>query len=436
MSSTEVKIGLIGWGTVGSGVSRLLLERSDLLRSRTDIQLKLSKIASRNIRRPRGIEVDPSILTTDVDEILEDDQIDIVIELVGGLEPARSFILKAIENGKHVVTANKALLAQYGPEIFKAAHEKRISLGFEASVAGGIPIIKALREGLVANQVQALYGIINGTSNYILTQMSTSAMDFSEALKNAQTEGYAEADPTYDVEGLDAAHKIAILTSLAYGIPIKLEEIFVEGITKVTQNDIRYARQLGYVIKLLAISKLSDGEVEVRVHPTLLPEISMVAKINGVFNGIYVIGDAVGSTLFYGRGAGQMPTASAVVADVIDVAKSILSGSPLHIPYCFKPNCSAEIRLKNINQCRSKYYIRFTVIDKPGVLAKIAGILGEHQISIASVIQKEQFESESVPVVMMTHEAYERNIQAAIKKIDQLDVVKARSVVIREEPGE
>lgn len=430
-----IKVGLIGWGTIGVGVSRILLERSSLVRDRAGVPIRLVRIADLDISTTRGVQVDWSMLTTDADEILDDPEIQVVVELIGGIEPAKSFILKAIRNGKHVVTANKALLAGHACEIFSQAHSSGVNLYFEGSVGGGIPIIKSLREGLLANRIQSIYGIINGTANYILTKMSEEGEDFQQALKEAQRNGYAEADPTYDVEGYDTAHKITILSSLAYGGRVELDDVYVEGITRITPKDIQYARELGYVIKLLAISKFHDGRAEVRVHPTMLPEKSMLASVRGVFNGIYVVGDAVGATMFYGQGAGRMPTASAVTADIVDIARRIASGAPPYIPPCWRPN-SPRLDVMGIDECESRYYIRYIVTDRAGVLAKISGILGNHNISIASVIQKESYDEESVYLVMMTHKAKEDAMRRAIEEIDRLDVVKAKSMVIRVEMEE
>jgi len=432
-----INIGLVGWGTIGTGVSKILTGKIDLIEKKAGVKLKLCKIADLDITTPRkGISFDESILTTDADEIFNDPEIDIVVQLIGGTSAARTLMLKAINSNKNVVTANKALLAKYGSEIFQAAYENKVGLKFEASVGGGIPIIKSLHEGFAANQIRSIYGIVNGTTNYILTEMSRYGINFDEGLKDAQKHGYAEADPSHDVEGNDAAHKITILTSLAYGINMNLESVYVEGITKIDSRDIQYARELGYVIKLLAISKLSEGKIEVRVHPTLIPENSMLASVNGVFNAIYVVGDAVGATMFYGQGAGEMPTAGAIIADIIDLAKWIIYNSPKSIPYCWNPNLKDEIPIRPIEQCELRYYVRHMAVDQPGVLANISGIYGKHQISIESVIQKGRRINGIVPIVLMTHEAIEENMQKAIKEIDNLNVVNGNSMLIRVESGE
>jgi homoserine dehydrogenase len=435
VNKSKINVGLIGWGTVGTGVSKVLINSFNLIRQRTGIDLELRKIADRNVPTTReGVAIEPSRLTKYPDEVINDPNIDIVVEMIGGIDYAKDYILRAIANGKHIVTANKTLLARYGREIFKAAHENNVSLLFEGSVAGGIPIIKALREGFAANQIQAIYGIINGTTNYILTQMSDNGTDYNQALSEAQAKGYAEKkDPTADVEGHDAAQKITLLTSLAYGFDMPLENIYTEGITKITQKDIQYAKELGYVIKLLAISKFSEGKVEVRVHPTMLPERSMFANVSGVFNAIYVVGDPVGNTMFYGQGAGQQATSSAVVADIIDIAKGIKSNSPIPVPPCWHPDNTVNIPLRPISECQTRYYMRLIVVDRPGVLAQIAGILGQHQISIASVIQKEQHGPNTVYLVMLIHKAVEEKMQNAIRHIDELEVVKDNSMLIRVE---
>jgi homoserine dehydrogenase len=365
---------------------------------------------------------------------LEDPKIHIVVELIGGLDAAREFSMKALDNRKHLVTANKALLALHGQEIYQAAAENRVDLGFEASVCGGIPIIRALREGLVANRIQLMLGIINGTANYILTQMSEEGQDFSSALAEAQKKGYAEADPTLDVEGLDAAHKLQILSSIAYGGYIDFDRIHVEGIRSISPLDIKYASEFGYKVKLLAIAKESEGGREVRVHPTLIPVNYILASVGGVFNAVYIKGDAAGPILLYGQGAGQMPTASAVVSDIVEIAQDILSQRPSRSSSL--PMRKAEevgIAVLDISETQSRYYLRVSALDKPGVLSKVSGILGTHHISISSVIQKERREESSVPVVMMTHEAREGNMRQALQEIDQLDVVTAATICIRVE---
>jgi homoserine dehydrogenase len=429
-----INVGIIGFGTVGTGTVRILLENKDVLKERLGFEINLRKIAVRDIVRDRGIKVPEGVLTTDVDAVLNDPHIDIVVEVIGGIRPAKDFILKAINNGKHVVTANKALLATDGNEIFTAAQEAGIEIGFEASVAGGIPIIKVIREGLVANRIKAVYGIINGTSNYILTKMTDENVEFSVALKEAQDLGYAEADPTLDIEGIDSAHKLAILAYLSYGIPIPYKNIYTEGISKISSQDIDFASELGYRVKLLAIAKEKDNEVELRVHPTMIPKDYLISKVDGPFNAVYVEGDATGSTLYYGRGAGAMPTGSAVVSDIVDIARDIKKNATGRIPVMVKT--IRDVRIKKIDDVISMYYFRFSALDKPGVLSKISGILGNYNISIASVIQKGRRVGEAVPLVVLTHEAKEKDVRQAIEEIDHLPVVMNKTVFIRVEGKE
>lgn len=430
----KINIGIIGLGTVGSGTYQILTDNRDILKERTGFEIIIKRIATRDIKKERSISVPKEILTDDVYSLINDPEINIIVELIGGIHPAKEFLLDAISKGKHIVTANKALLATEGEEIFSFARSKNVEIGFEASVAGGIPIIKALREGLIANRIKAIYGIINGTSNYILTKMTDESIDFSIALKEAQQLGYAEADPTLDIEGIDSAHKLAILARLAYGIKIPFERIYVEGISKITPQDIEFASELGYKVKLLAIAKETNGMVELRVNPTMIPKEYLISKVDGVFNAVYVEGDAVGSTLYYGRGAGSLPTGSAVVNDIIDIGRNILNNSINRIQVVYETK--RNVRLKNIEDIISMYYFRFSAIDKPGVLSKISGILGEHNISIASVIQKGRRVGETVPLVVLTHEAKERDVIKAINEIDKLPVVTGKTNFIRVEDRE
>jgi len=429
-----INVGIIGFGTVGSGTVRILLGNKDVLKERLGFEVNLRKIAVRDIMRVRDVKVPEGVVTTDVDTVLNDPHIDIVVEVIGGIRPAKDFILKAISNGKHVVTANKALLAIEGNEIFTAAQDAGVEIGFEASVAGGIPIIKVIREGLVANRIKAVYGIINGTSNYILTKMTDENVEFSVALKEAQKLGYAEADPTLDIEGIDSAHKLAILAYLSYGIPIPYKDIYTEGISKISSQDIDFASELGYKVKLLAIAKEKDSEVELRVHPTMIPKDYLISKVDGPFNAVYVEGDATGSTLYYGRGAGAMPTGSAVVSDIVDIARNIKKNATGRIPVMVKT--IRDVRIKKIDDVISMYYFRFSALDKPGVLSKISGILGNYNISIASVIQKGRRVGEAVPLVVLTHEAKEKDVRQAIEEIDHLPVVMDKTVFIRVEGKE
>ncbi|MGH7478734.1 MAG: homoserine dehydrogenase [Candidatus Methylomirabilales bacterium] len=427
-----INIGLVGFGTVGTGVVKLLKGQAPLLQRRLAARLRLKRIADLDLTKPRDVEVDPKILTTDAREIIEDPAIDIVIELIGGTTTAREVSLAALRSGKHLVTANKALLATHGLELFRAAAEKRVDLGFEASVCGGIPIIRAVREGLVANRIHAIEGIVNGTCNYILTKMTELGAPFAEVLKEAQDQGYAEANPSLDIDGIDAAHKLQILASIAYGASVDFNAIYVEGIRGIDPDDIQYAKELGYRVKLLAIAKETDGEIEVRVHPTLIPEDHLLASVGGVFNAVYIVGDATGSLMFYGRGAGQLPTASAVVSDVVEIAQNILyqrPSRPSHIPAI----AGEGLKIRPMDEVRTRYYLRVMAVDKPGVLSKVSGILGSHDISIASVIQKGRHARASVPVVMMTHEAVEGAMRRALAEIDALDVVSGRTVCLRVE---
>lgn len=430
MANRIVQVGVIGMGTVGTGVVRGLLERGRSLARRSGATLRLRRVCDHHAGElRRGLRLDRRLLTTDVKQVLRDPAIDIVIELIGGIHPAKEYLLDALRRGKHVVTANKALLAEEGEMIFRAARAHRRFVCFEGSVGGGIPIVKALREGLIANRIESLYGIINGTTNYILTLMDRAGCDLREALADAQRHGYAERNPRLDLEGVDTAHKLAILVQLAFGHRVPLRAIYVEGISRLSGHDIRYARQLGYCVKLLAIAKRAQHALEVRVHPTLLPSRHPLAAVGGVYNAILVRGDLAGDQLFYGRGAGQSPTASAVLADTVQLAQHIIGG--YGVPLWEEP--ARRRRLKPILAIRSRYYIRCTIIDRPGVLAQIARILGRHQISIASVIQQERQRARSVPIVLMTHDALERDLRRALVQIDRLPIVRQPSVAIRME---
>lgn len=431
----EIKVGLIGFGTVGTGVVKILQRNSKLIEKRVGARIRIKRIADIDISRDRGVKIDKGILTPKADDILEDPEIDIVTELIGGIEPAKSIILKAIRRKKHIVTANKALLALHGDEIFSEANRFGVDVNFEASVGGGIPIIRSIKEGLVANRIHSIFGILNGTSNYILSKMTDEGKAFKEVLKEAQEKGYAEADPTYDVEGIDAAHKLSILIRLAFGTPIDFKEIFIRGISEITPLDIQFSREFGYRIKLLAIAKIDRGRLEARVHPTMIPEGHMLSTVDGVFNAIYVKGDAIGPLLFYGQGAGQMPTGSAVVSDVVELSRNILVRlSGRRVPLLtYHESYLEKIPLKKMEELIMPFYIRFSAIDRPGVLSKVSGILGKHDISIASVIQKGRKVNGAVPIVMMTHEAKEENVYQAIKEIDRLGVIMGKSVYIRVE---
>lgn len=428
MGNRNIKVGVIGFGTVGSGTVKVLINNAEVMSERLGFGLELALVADMDTTTDRGIDIGDR-LVDDASKIIGNPDIDIVVELVGGTGIAKEFMLAAIKNGKHVVTANKALLAKHGGEIFGEAEKHGVQVGYEASVAGGIPIIKVLREGLVANNFLSVYGIINGTANYILTKMTDEGGEFAGILKEAQELGYAEADPTFDIEGIDAAHKLTIMASLAYGIPLSFDSVYTEGITLITPLDIELAGELGYRIKLLGITKMTDGEVELRVHPTMVPKDYMIAKVDGVFNAVHVQGDMVGDTLYYGRGAGDLPTASAVVADIAEIARGINAGSTT-------PTMKISARppkLKSMDDVCSMYYFRFSAIDRPGVLSAISGIFGKHNISITSVIQKGRKAEAAVPLVMLTDVAREKDIRRAVSEIEALDVVDHKPFFLRVE---
>ncbi len=427
----EIRVGLIGFGTVGSGLAEVLLAQRERLEKRSGLSVRLDSVADINVETLPAQFGDVR-LSRDAAELINNPDIDIIVELIGGIEPAKTFVMKAIAAGKHVVTANKALLSQEGGDIFSAAAAKGVEVGFEASVGGGIPVIKALREGLVANRILAIMGIMNGTANYILTRMTDEGVPFAEVLRDAQEQGFAEADPTYDIEGIDTAHKLAILMTMAYGMHITHNDIVTEGITRISPLDIEFAREFGCRIKLLAISRNHGDHVEARVHPTMVPESHLLAKIDGAFNAIHFTGDMVGNVLLYGLGAGKMPTGSAVAADIMDIARDIASGSVGRVPsLSYLPEYIGERRITPMEELSCPYYFRISTRDEPGVLARIAGILGSHDISIESVIQKGRTESGPVAIVMRTHMASESSVQAALAEIDALEVVADPTVKIR-----
>jgi homoserine dehydrogenase len=427
----DIHVGLIGFGTVGSGLAQTLFEQNERLFRKIGARIILSRVVTTNLTElPEPFK--GATLSSDVNDIFNDPAIDIVVELIGGLEPARTYLLEAIRHGKHVVTANKALLSIHGQEIFEAAVRQNVEVGFEASVGGGIPVIKALKEGLVANRILSIMGIMNGTANYILTKMTDLGADFADVLKEAQTLGFAEADPTYDIEGIDTAHKLAILMTIAYGRNVQLKDINTEGISKIQPIDIEFAKEFGCRIKLLAISLHHGSHVEARVHPTLVPESHMLASINGPYNAFYFTGDTVGNVLLYGQGAGKMATGSAVAADLVDIGRNILHGSINRVPaLSYLPeNISAPV-ITPMTELVCPYYFRITAQDKPGVLSTIAGIFGKHAISIKSVIQKGRQQNEPVSIVLHTHEASEASVQNAIAEIDALGVCPEPTVKIR-----
>jgi homoserine dehydrogenase len=427
-----ISIGLIGFGTIGTGVVKLLQENGDLIAGRLGSEIRLQRIADIDIRKSRGIHVDDALLTTDAADILNDPGIDIVIELMGGCEPARTFILAAMTAGKHVVTANKALLATHGDEIFRSAMRHGVNIGFEASVGGTVPVIKALKESLIANRIQSISAIVNGTSNFILSKMTDEGGSFETVLKEAQALGFAESDPTYDVEGIDAAHKLAILLSLSYGNKVHLNDLYREGIARIGEQDIAFARELGYRIKLLAIAIRREREIEARLHPTMIPFDHLLANVNGNFNAFHIIGDAANSVFLYGQGSGMMPTASAVVSDIVDIARDIRNGIAGRVPpRVLDEEAIEEIRLMSFDQIRTNYYFRFSAVDRPGVLSRISGILGANDISIATVIQKGRMQGGAVPIVMTTYKARERDVRKALEDVDRLDIVMGKTVLIR-----
>jgi homoserine dehydrogenase len=427
----RINAGLVGFGNVGSGIIKILRERKALLSEKTGLEISIKKVCDQDIVSKRNVRLDKAMLTRDAKALINDPQIDILIELIGGIHPAKEFIIEASKKGKHVVTANKALLALHGQELFTEAADRGKSIYFEASVGAGIPIIKSLREGLVANRFNGILGIVNGTSNYILSSMSKNNCSFQEALKAARLKGFAEKDPTLDIEGMDSAHKLILLTYLAFGRFVGLKEVFIEGIAHISLADVNYAKEMGFEIKLLAIAKKEGADLEIRVHPTLLPRDHLLSSVDGVFNAIYVSSDLAGNLLFYGPGAGQSSAASAVVSDLVDLTQDIKAGF-------FRPTLKIVAdktvkKIRKIDDFESRYYIRFMARDLPGVLARISGVLAKFGISIASVTQKERSKTQLVPIVMLIHEAREKNMREALSIIDRLEAIKEKSVAIRME---
>lgn len=429
-----ISVGLLGAGTVGSGTFAVLKRNQEEITRRAGRSIIIRMIADREEEKARQIAGDDDVIVTrDANEVVMNPDIDIVIELIGGYTVAKDLILKAIENGKHVITANKALLASHGTEIFAAAQKKGVMVAFEAAVAGGIPIIKALREGLTANRIEWIAGIINGTSNFILSEMRDKGLTFETVLKQAQKLGYAEADPTFDIEGIDAAHKLTIMASIAFGIPMQFDKVYTEGITKLTREDIRYAEELGYRIKLLGITKRTPEGIELRVHPTLIPARRLIANVEGVMNAIVVRGDAVGSTLYYGPGAGAEPTGSSVVADLVDVTRMHTADPKHRVPHlAFQPGRLSDTPILPMDEVETSYYLRLRVMDKPGALADITRVLADLGISIEAMMQKEPSEGEDqVDIIMLTHLAAERNVNDAIARIKRLPITTGRVTRIR-----
>ena len=429
-----IKFGLLGFGTIGTGVVRNIQQNGAIIEKRLGRKLELIKIADLDIETDRGVELESGILSAAVEDVISNPEIDIVIELIGGYEPAKSFILKAIANGKHIVTANKALMAVHGQEIIAAADQQGVSVLFEAAVGGGIPIISAIKENLCSNEFSSVLGILNGTCNFILTKMTEEGSDFAPVLQEAQELGYAEADPTFDIEGIDTAHKISLLSALCFGTTVDFEQVYTEGISNITATDIQFAEQMGYKIKLLAIGKNLGDEIEVRVHPTMLPGSYQLAEINGVFNAVRLNGDFVGPTLLYGSGAGMDATASAVMGDVMAISRDILSGARSRVPIMgYAADQIKSLPIKAMSEIVSHYYLRFTTIDQPGVLAKIAGCLGRYNISIQSMIQPECHAADSIPIVLMTHAAKEVDVATALTEIEALDIISQPTCLIRVE---
>lgn len=428
-----VNVGLLGIGTVGGGAFAVLARNQEEIARRAGCAIAMKMVADKEVDRARQLVGERAIVTADAYEVINHPEIDIVVELIGGITVAKELILKAIANGKHVVTANKALLAHHGNEIFAAAQKEDLMVAFEAAVGGGIPIIKSLREGLTANRIEWIAGIINGTSNFILSEMREKGSSFAEALDAARRLGYAEADPTFDIEGIDAAHKLTIMSAIGFGIPMQFKAAYTEGISKLTQEDIRYAEELGYRIKLLGIAKRKKKGIELRVHPTLIPARRLLANVEGVMNAILVRGDAVGQTMYYGAGAGAEPTASAVVADLVDVARMLRADPEHRVPHlAFQPGQLSNIPVLPMGEVETAYYLRLRVLDRPGVLADITRILADLHISIEAMVQKEPHEGEDqVDIIMLTHLTIEKNVDAAIKKIEGLPIVVGKMTRIR-----
>jgi len=431
----QLNVGILGLGTVGGGTYTVLTRNAAEISRRSGVEIKVVQVADRNIEHARAVVASGVDVTNDAFAVVNNPEVDVVVELIGGYTLSKELVLQAITNKKHVVTANKALIALHGNEIFAAAKANNVIVAYEAAVAGGIPIIKALREGLGANRIEWVAGIINGTTNFILTEMREKGLNFADVLGEAQRLGYAEADPTFDVEGIDAAHKLTIMSAIAFGMPMKFEQAYTEGITKLQQVDIKYAEELGYRVKLLGITKRTDDGVELRVHPTLIPEKRLVANVNGAMNAVVVKGDAVGPTLYYGAGAGAEPTASAVVADLMDVARLIDASSAQRVPYlAFQPDQVQDLSILPIGKVKSAYYLRLRASDKPGVLADVTKVLGDRDISIDAMMQKEPDENETeADIVILTHITVEDNMNAAIAAIEALPAIAGKVVRIRME---
>jgi homoserine dehydrogenase len=428
-----IHVGLLGLGVVGSGTIEVLRRNREEITRRAGREIRITHATARDLNKPRGFSLDGIEVLSDAEKLVTHPDIEIVCELIGGDTTTKDLVLKAIANGKHVVTANKALLAKHGTEIFAAAQKHKVMVAFEAAVAGGIPIIKALREGLTANRIEWIAGIINGTSNFILSEMRSRGASFDSVLKEAQQKGYAEADPTFDIEGIDAAHKLTILSAIAFGVPVQFEKAYTEGISKLTDKDIKYAEQLGYRIKLLGITRWTKAGIELRVHPTLIPEKRLIANVEGVMNAVLVKGDAVGATLYYGRGAGSEATASAVVADLVDVTRMSTADPEHRVPHlAFQPDQLRDTPILPMPQVETAYYLRLSAHDRPGVMADVTRILADGQISIDAMLQKEAEEGEAVvDVIILTHRCREENANRAIEKIEALDSIAGKVTRLR-----
>lgn len=426
-----INIGIIGLGNVGGGVVKSLIEKKYMIFEKTGIHVNVLKVYDKMSKRYRELKISSGVAAKSVDEILNNPDIDIIVELVGGIHPAREIILKAIKNGKHIVTANKALLARNGSEIFKSAMDSGLDVGFEASVCGALPVIKALKESFAASRLNTLYGIVNGTSNYILTRMAMDNYSFSEAVREAQNKGIAERDPSLDIDGEDACHKLCILAMLGFGVDVKPQDIYVEGIRGIELQDINYARDWNYEVKLLAIAKRYDNKISLRVHPTLIPEQHLLSAVKYEYNAVFLVGDMIGDSMIYGKGAGRFPAASAVLSDILDISRNIILSGGKKKNVINKQNRAQGGKIADIGDLTARYYVRFQAIDRPGVLKGIASILAKNKISIATVSQKERKEGTVVPIIMLTHEANESSMNKALKEIDRMSFIKKRSVRIR-----
>lgn len=430
-----VKVGLLGLGTVGGGTATVLARNAEEITRRAGRGIRIDMVAAKNLDRAKELGLSNVRLSDNAEDVVNDPDCEVIVELIGGYEPARTLVLRAIENGKHVVTANKALIAIHGNEIFDAARRKGVMVAFEAAVAGGIPVIKAIREGLSANKIEWVAGIINGTGNFILTEMRNNGRDFDDVLKEAQQLGYAEADPAFDIEGTDAAHKLTILASISFGIPLQFDACYTEGISQISRIDVAYAEELGYRIKHLGIARRNDRGIELRVHPTLIPERRLIANVDGVMNAVLVMADAVGPTLYYGAGAGDLPTASAVVADIVDVVRTLTSDPGNRVPHlAFQPDAMSDHPVLSMEDVQTSYYLRMTAVDKPGVLADVTSILGNAGISIEAIIQKEPIDGEqNAQIIMLTHRIKEQQMNFAIQSIESLDSIIGSVIRIRME---